>query len=215
MSLIWMIHINKIKIIERNFMSLKRWDKKLNIVTTGRDDSNEDENHYPYEPTPYSVLEKLADSGYLSKDSYLIDYGCGKGRVSLFLSWKLGCKSIGIEFDPAMHKIAMQNKENGIKTEQVQFLLMNAEDYEVDAAANCFYFFNPFSQKILQGVIARIKTSWYENPREMYLFFYYPSDEYICYLMMVEELEYVDEIDCSELFNENLKRERIMIFKMG
>ena len=30
--------------------------------------------------------------------------------------------------------------------------------------------------------------SYYENPRELLLFFYYPSDEYISYLMTVDEL---------------------------
>ena len=33
------------------------WDKLLQIKTTGRDDSNSDEYRYPYEPTPYSVLD--------------------------------------------------------------------------------------------------------------------------------------------------------------
>ena len=37
-----------------------RWDKLLHIQTMGRDDSNSDQYRYPYEPTPYSVLERLA-----------------------------------------------------------------------------------------------------------------------------------------------------------
>ena len=43
------------------------WDKLLQIKTTGRDDSNSDQYHYPYEPTPYSVLERLANSGLIRK----------------------------------------------------------------------------------------------------------------------------------------------------
>lgn len=42
-----------------------QWDKKLRINTAGRDDSHADEYHYPYEPTPYSVLERLAESGLI------------------------------------------------------------------------------------------------------------------------------------------------------
>lgn len=41
--------------------------------------------------------------------------------------------------------------------------------------------------------------SYYENPRELLLFFYYPSDEYISYLMTVDELVFSDEIDCRDL----------------
>ena len=35
----------------------QKWDKLLQIHTTGRDDSNSDQYRYPYEPTPYTVLE--------------------------------------------------------------------------------------------------------------------------------------------------------------
>lgn len=44
-----------------------RWDKLLHIQTMGRDDSNSDQYRYPYEPTPYSVLERLANTGYIRK----------------------------------------------------------------------------------------------------------------------------------------------------
>ena len=60
--------------------------------------------------------------------------------------------------------------------------------------------------------MARILASYYEKPREVFLFFYYPSEEYISYLMTVDELEFYDEIDCSDLFEGNNLREQIMIF---
>ena len=129
-----------------------RWDKLLKIRTTGRDDSKADQYRYPYEPTPYSVLERLANSGLIRKNNTLIDYGCGKGRVD--------------------------------------------------------------SVEILQKVIAQILDSYYENIRTIQLFFYYPSDEYISYLMTVDELMYYDEIDCRDLFDGNDSRERIMIFEI-
>ena len=42
-----------------------QWDKLLRIHTSGRDDLLSDQYRYPYEPTPYSVLERLADSGLI------------------------------------------------------------------------------------------------------------------------------------------------------
>ena len=79
---------------------------------------------------------------------------------------------------------------------------------------NRFYFFNPFSVELLAKVMARIIDSYYQNPREMFLFFYYPSNEYISYLMTVEELEFLDEIDCSDLFQGKDSREQIIIFSI-
>lgn len=57
------------------------WDKLLQIKTSDRDETNADEYHHPYEPTPYSVLERLASSGFFGKNDIVVDYGCGKGRV--------------------------------------------------------------------------------------------------------------------------------------
>ena len=74
--------------------------------------------------------------------------------------------------------------------------------------------FNPFSVEILQKVIARILESYYACPRSMQLFFYYPSDEYIAYLMTVDELSFVDEIDCRDLFPGDDPRERIVVFEV-
>ena len=89
-----------------------------------------------------------------------------------------------------------------------------AEEYEVPTDINRCYFFNPFSVELLRKVMARLIDSYYENPRELLLFFYYPSEEYISYLMTVNELEFYDEIDCSDLFEGNNPRERILIFSM-
>jgi len=63
-------------------------------------------------------------------------------------------------------------------------------------------------------VLARILESYYENPRGMLLFFYFPSDEFISCLMTVDELEFYDEIECEDLFEGNRQRERILIFEL-
>ena len=60
-----------------------RWDKFLKIKTTRRDDSQADQYYYPYEPTPYSVLERVANTGLIRKGNTLLDYGCGEGRVAV------------------------------------------------------------------------------------------------------------------------------------
>ena len=190
----------------------KNWDKLLRIRTSGRDDSNADMYRYPYEPTPYCVLERLANSGLIRKGNILLDYGCGKGRVDFFLSWQTRCRSVGIEYDERIYKKALENKESAVSSERASFVLADAEHFPVPESVDCMYFFNPFSLELLRKVMARIIESYYENPRQMQLFFYYPSDEYISYLMTVDELMFIDEIDCRDLFPGNDSRERIVVF---
>ena len=188
------------------------WDKKLNISTVGIDDSRADAFRYPYEPTPYSVLERIADSGFLDENSVVVDYGCGKGRVGFFLNRQLGCKAIGIEYDERIFAQAMENLRN-YRGEGISLLNTRAEDYE-PREADSFYFFNPFSVEILRAVLQNILESYYENPRDMRMFFYFPSDEYLGELMTNDALMFVDEIDCSDLFPNNRQRERVLVFEV-
>jgi len=190
------------------------WDASLRIQTCGRDELGADEYHHPYEPTPYSVLERLANSGLIGKDDVVLDYGCGKGRVSFFLSYRTKANTIGIEYDDRIYESALKNRKATISRVKPDFVLTRAEEYEVPSDVNRCYFFNPFSVEILHKVMARIIESYYENPREIFLFFYYPSDEYISYLMTVDELEFYDEIECDDLFEGRDARERIMIFQL-
>ena len=190
------------------------WDKRLQINTVGRDDSASDEYRYPYEPTPYSVLERLADSSLIRECDTVLDYGCGKGRVDFFLSHRTGAHTIGIEYDERIYQSALQNQASAHPKSRADFVLTRAERYEVPPEINRCYFFNPFSVEILHAVMARVLESYYENPRELYLFFYYPSEEYISYLMTVDELEFYDEIECDDLFPGKDIRERILIFSL-
>ena len=188
------------------------WDKLLQIKTTGRDDSHSDQYRYPYEPTPYSVLERLANSGFISKKDVVLDYGCGKGRVDFFLSYQTKANTIGIEYDERIYQCTLENQKTAVSRVRTEFVLARAEEYEVPSEVNRYYFFNPFSVELLRKVMARIIESYYKKPREKFLFFYYPSEEYISYLMTVDELEFYDEISCDDLFAGNDLRERIMIF---
>lgn len=193
----------------------EKWDHLLRIRTTGRDDSHADQYRYPYEPTPYSVLERLAQSGRIRKKQVLLDYGCGKGRVDFFLAYQAGCRSIGIEYDDRIYEKAVENQKAAVSSGRVRMEQANAEMFPVPPEVDRIYFFNPFSVEILQKVMNRILDSYYEQMRPIQLFFYYPSDEYLSYLITVDELMFEDEIECGDLFPGEDPRERIVIFELG
>lgn len=192
----------------------KNWDQILRIQTAGRDDTGADQYHHPYEPTPYCVLERLGDSGLIRREDVVVDYGCGKGRVDFFLSHRTGAGTIGIEYDPRIYAAAQENRHTARSGAGVGFVLGRAEAWEVPPEVTRCYFFNPFSVEILRKVMARILESWYGQPREILLFFYYPSDEFLSCLMTVEELDFYDEIECDDLFPGEDPRERILIFSL-
>ena len=190
----------------------ERWEKRLNISTGAANHEKDDANHSRYEPTSYAVLERLAESGRIGRDDTLVDYGCGKGRVSLFLSHATGCRSIGVEYDPLLHAQAQENLAGYAgRRDRVRFVCENAEIFDA-AGADCFYFFNPFPVKILRAVMGRILDSYYAAPRRLTLFFYYALDDHLAYLMAESGLQYAGAIDCRDLFHNADEREKIHIF---
>ena len=152
------------------------WDQKLHIETAQETDEIPHAVNFRYEPTPYSVLERLAESGYINGDCFLLDYGCGKGRCPIFLHAMKGCRAVGIDYDPVMIGCAKANlaksETTGIPARRipekgaVSFRRVKAQNYAVKNE-NTFYFFNPFSDVILETVLHNILSSWYENPRRM------------------------------------------------
>ena len=189
------------------------WDQRLNISTVGSDALGSDIYHYPYEPTPYCVLQRLVERKILRKEDCVVDYGCGKGRVGFFLRDTVGCRVVGVEYDRRIWEQAEENRLRFRKQSGIRFVCCNAETY-LPSDANVFYFFNPFSVELLKSVLGQILRSYYEDPRSMRLLFYYPNDLYVTWLMNKRELSFCEEIDCSDLFPGENPRERILVFSV-
>ena len=195
-------------------MTEEQLDKQLNIDTCGIDKRCEDNEHHAYEPTPYDVLDLLIDSGYLGAEDHVVDMGAGKGRVCIYMADQLGCQAMGIEYNTDIYNQALENLKNMKSDAQVDFCNQNAEKYEFSGEETAVFFFNPFTEKILESVLANVERSYCDKQRDIKLIFYYPSLEFVGRLMTKDYLEFVDEIDCSHLYKDNKGRECIMIFRI-
>lgn len=189
-------------------------DRFLKIKTNGRDDSASTPSNYPYEATPYSVLQTLANSGYINKRDKIIDFGCGKGRVDFYLAYSIKAKMIGVEFDPRLYNSALKNSQTAISSAKVSFVNCDARDYVIDIDVTGAYFFNPFNVEVLDCVINNLRRSKNENDREIKLFFYYPSKQYLEYLNNQSDITFIENILCMDQFEEYDDRESIAIFKL-
>ena len=193
------------------------YDRKLHIDTCGREDFLTDPDCNAYEPTDYRVLERLARSGYLARESRLLDYGCGKGRCVLYLAAATGCSAVGIDNNARLIEQADANLQNARihrdYKDKIRFLHADARLYQ-PGEEDCFFFFNPFSEEIFGTVLGRIRRSYYAAIRPIRLFLYYPEDTFLGRLMVEPEFMFADEIDCTDLFPEGSRRERILIFEM-
>lgn len=203
-------------------------DSQLNIHTTGRNDVHSDTHRYPYEPTTYTVLSRIVESGFIDTEDVVLDYGSGLGRVPIFLHDKIGCKTIGIELVSSFYESAVTNrtkyfewinenrpnKSKEAESRDILFINGKAEDYSVPESVTACFFFNPFDIGLFRAVMKKILESFYQNPRGITLFFYYPQDAYVGFLATIPEISFVDEIDCMDLFKTKDDRNRVMVFEI-
>ena len=194
------------------------WEKKLGIETGCYRDRFLEEACNPYEPTDYRVLERLAGSGYVTQESHFLDYGCGLGRSLFYMAARTGCRATGVEFDPSLCENAENNLARAKLPEEykkgIRIVCADARNYRLEDE-DCIYFFNPFANEILEIVLEKIRQSCFDRPRQMYLFFYYPFDEEVAALMTADGFTFVDEIDCTDLYEYFDLRERILVYEAG
>lgn len=196
----------------------KEYETLLNIQTSGEDKYHTSFHYHRYEPTPYVVLEKLFQTYTLHKTDSIIDYGCGKGRLNFFIHYKYGASVTGIEMNETFYRNAIDNlekysKKYPSKENKIHFICELAEDYEITANDNKFYFFNPFSIQIFRKIIEKILISMEAHPRCVDLILYYPSDEYIYYLEHKTGFSQIHDIPLSN--NHRNHRERFVVYQLS
>lgn len=186
-------------------------DKLLRINTNKRDDTYADNYNYPYEAVGYDVLKRIIDANWVDKDDILVDCGCGLGRVCFVFSYYYKCKCIGIELIKKFYQEACNNLKQYPYQNDISFVNSDILCYELKDET-CFFFFNPFSHIILVQFLNKIITSYEENPRDIKLIFYYPSNDYLNVLNYFTEFKLIEKINCSDLYNILDKREEILLF---
>lgn len=200
--------------IENNYESL------LNIKTTGEQSWDETKKCYhPYEPTPYFALDKLLERYNINETDSVIDFGCGKGRLNFYLNYKYNCNVLGIEMDEKFYNQCIVNKKEYIeksknKGDKVNFKCIFAQEYKIEDNDNKFYFFNPFSVQIFMKVVDNILISFENNPRNMDIILYYPSDDYIYYLENYTPFIQREEVRLDDWYKDD-NQERFLIYELS
>lgn len=201
-------------------MQEQYYEKLLNIKTTGEQKWNSKTIHYhPYEPTSYSALETLFQQYKVESDDYIIDFGCGKGRLIFYINHFFKAEVTGIEMNNEFYEEAMDNKSSYLKknkkcTDKIKFLCCFAQDYNIKPQDNKFYFFNPFSIQIFMKVVENILDSVEKHNRKVELILYYPTDDYIYYLENSTSFVLKDEIILPDI-NKNDANEKFLIYELN
>ena len=200
-------------------MKEKHYDKLLNINTIGNQKwENTSTHNHPYEPTLYRALEELFENYELNKDDYIVDFGCGMGRLIFYINYRFQSYVTGVEINERYYEAALINKIDYLKKnkrseDKINFECNLAQQYEISYLDNKFYFFNPFSIQIFSKVIDNILESYEKNMRDMDIIMYYPSIEYLELLDYRTPFTLNKEIRLEDLYEKDPK-EKFVIYSL-
>lgn len=193
------------------------YDKMLNIKSSGiREWDEKVEGYNRYEATPYKALEKLFKNYSLETSDQLVDFGCGRGRVAFYIHHRFQIPVTGIEGNDVVYEELLQNKTKYKQiahhiTAPIEFKYEFAENYQIKADDNLFYFFNPFSVSIFEKVINNILLSYQEEKRTIEIILYYPIPKYQKFLQEKTPFKLINEVDFLDV---NDRLEKFLIYQL-
>lgn len=187
--------------MEKVVLKERKVDQSLGIRTTGiREWGRDLETRYNrYEATPYDALTRLFKQYKLTDEHRVVDFGCGRGRVTFYIHHHFNVPVTGVEandktFDELLNNEESYRKKMNEQSAPLQFDFALAELYHVNDDDNVFYFFNPFSLKIFRKVINNILQSIKKRQRTVDLVIYYPLPEFTRFLQNKTPFELINRI---------------------
>jgi len=166
-----------------------RGEKRYSINTTGADSLKSlkkkgiDITHATiYMPVSYDLLEQFFEEIKLSSFTHFLDIGCGKARA-MCVAAAYGVKKIsGIELSKELYNSAKENiAVTKLKYPSTNFKIYNNDAFyfEIEQDVDCIFFFNPFDETIMSGVMENIEISLETNPRVMTIVYINPLEKHV------------------------------------
>jgi SAM-dependent methyltransferase len=186
-----------------------RGESAYHINTTGADDLQNledigiDTSHASiYQPLNYYVLEKLMkETVRYSNNKTFLDIGCGKGRVMAVAAYYGFEQITGIDFSRELCDAAIQTTGSCAKKfPAANFTIINNDAFyfEIPANITTIFFFNPFDEVIMSGVISNIVKSQQLYPRTIRVLYANPvykslfMDEGFAEIYHIKKLDYLE-----------------------
>lgn len=183
-------------------------EKKYDIDTTGADELQSldekgiDISHATiYMPASYDLLELVFEQLKYAPPLHLIDMGCGKGRVLCVAAYNNVAKLTGLDISKEFCEDARKNLSHVTRNKPTtSFIIINNDAFYFDIPddADCIFFFNPFDEVLMSGVVENILSSLLALPREMRIIYFNPlhkklfTERGFVEIFQVKKLKYLE-----------------------
>lgn len=118
-----------------------------------------------------TLVETISATCRNPSDFTFVDMGCGKGKA-LLIATSMGFRNIvGVEFVPSLADTARRNLSK-LAVPNATVVQGDASDYSFSDDDLVLYFFNPFSQEVMEKVVENLKKS---SARNVYVVYFEPE----------------------------------------
>lgn len=129
-----------------------------------------------YQPSPATLVESILQGLHLAYSDYVfVDYGSGKGRVVLAASRFPFARIVGVEFSRELHDVAVLNVDR-LKPNSaiIELVCGDVLQFVPPRDPLVCYFYNPFDETVLRGVIEKLISSFLSHPRPLFAIYVEP-----------------------------------------
>ncbi|MEJ5369083.1 MAG: methyltransferase domain-containing protein [Bryobacteraceae bacterium] len=88
----------------------------------------------PYVPTPPPIVEAMLKLGQIQPSDFVIDLGCGDGRIVVMAAEKFGARGMGVDLNPQRIAEAKENARKAGVEDRVEFVEKNLFEADVSKA---------------------------------------------------------------------------------
>jgi precorrin-6B methylase 2 len=112
----------------------------------------------PYVPTPQGVVKGMLELAKVTKDDFVIDLGCGDGRIVIMAASEFGAKAMGYDLDPQRIGEANANARKANVAEKVKFVEKDLYEAEIkEATVVTLYLLPSVNEKLKPRLLGELK----------------------------------------------------------
>jgi cyclopropane fatty-acyl-phospholipid synthase-like methyltransferase len=112
----------------------------------------------PYVPTPQGVVRGMLQIAKVTKNDFVIDLGCGDGRIVVMAASEFGAKALGYDLDPQRIEEATANAAAAKVSDRAKFIQKDLFEAEIkDATVVTLYLLPSVNEKLMPRLLGELK----------------------------------------------------------
>jgi SAM-dependent methyltransferase len=141
-----------------------------------------------YAASGYGVVRSALGSLRLRTDNVFLDIGSGMGRVIIMAATFPFRKVIGVEIADQLNSIARRNiaRARGLRCRHIELITADAAKFDIPPDVTVVFLNHPFTGVVLKAVLANLRQSLLDVPRDLRLISIAPTQSPFAYELVCQ-----------------------------